>query len=129
MKIKLLLILLVFFTFFKPNVALGEPQYFNTQDILVRLSAKDNEGGSGVAWMQLSFDIEGEWMAVEPFATTKELTVPEGDGNKTIFARFADEKLNWSEVCSATFILDQTPPTGTITIEMVVTVTVVVPSK
>jgi hypothetical protein len=56
------------------------------------------------------------WTTAESFAMTKSLTLPSGDGTKTVYAKFADSAGNWSDVVSDMITLDTTAPTGTIVI-------------
>jgi hypothetical protein len=46
----------------------------------------------------------------EPYAASKEIVFTEPDGEKTFYVQFSDDAGNYSEVVSASIILDTTPP-------------------
>ncbi|MFL5805200.1 MAG: hypothetical protein ACJ8CR_26100 [Roseiflexaceae bacterium] len=52
----------------------------------------------------------------EPYASTKAWTLPAGDGAKTVYAKFKDRADNVSQPVSATIVLDQTSPAGSVAI-------------
>ncbi|MCK9417800.1 MAG: hypothetical protein M0R70_00295 [Nitrospirae bacterium] len=68
---------------------------------------------SGVAYMQFSAD-EITWSTPEHYAATKNWTLSEGDGLKTVYVRFQDAAGNWSAPFSASITLDTTSPVVTI---------------
>src|SRR5262249_53135669 len=83
-----------------PNVTL----YLSAQDV-----------GCGVAAMAFSND-GVNFSSFEPYASTKAWTLPSGDGPKTVFAKFKDRADNVSQAVSATIVLDQVAPSGSVTI-------------
>lgn len=86
----------------------GRPQYINTLNVALDLSASDT--GSGVSQMKVyNFGEEGSapW---EPYAATKNWTLTGPDGRKTVYAKFKDRAGNESIAYYATTILDRVPP-------------------
>jgi hypothetical protein len=81
--------------------------------VTLNLSAQD--AGCGVASMAFSDD-GITYSAFEPYASTKAWTLSDGDGTKTVYAQIKDRANNVSQPASATIVLDQTVPTGTIAI-------------
>ncbi len=69
---------------------------------------------SGVAEMQFSND-GITWSASEPYSTPKNLTLTDGDGLNTVYARFKDNAGNWSTF-SGTITLDTVTPPPVVTI-------------
>ncbi len=53
------------------------------------------------------------WSPPEPFAATKKWTVADGDGTKTVYAKFKDSVGNWSAAVNGSFLLDTASPTTT----------------
>jgi len=70
---------------------------------------------SGVSSMQFSKD-GVNYFGWEPFATTRTVTMPAGDGTKTVYVRFKDSAGNVSLPVSDNITLDSTKPTGSLTI-------------
>ncbi len=64
--------------------------------------------------MQFSQDNQ-TWSAVEPFNASKNVTLTQGDGNKTVYVRLIDQYGNIGLIHSS-IILDTTPPQGGISI-------------
>jgi hypothetical protein len=77
------------------------------------LSARDAVGN--VTRMQVSDtgSFSGAW---ESYSALKNYAPSDGDGVKTIYARFQDEAGNTSQPYTATFALDTLPPVGGITL-------------
>lgn len=65
------------------------------------------------ALMTFSFD-NIKWSAWETYSASKSLTLPIGDGLKTVYVRFKDGNGYESNVYSATITLDTKAPVGTI---------------
>jgi hypothetical protein len=82
-------------------------------DITLNLSAQDVD--CGVASMAFSND-GINFSPFEPYANTKAWSLPLGDGAKTVYAKFKDRADNVSQSASATIVLDQTSPTGSVVI-------------
>jgi len=87
----------------------GGAIYTNTAQVVLNLSATDNEGGSGVAMMQFSDDGTNFGAAIT-YSTTTLYTMPGADGTKTVYVKFIDAAGNVSSPASDTIILDTTPP-------------------
>jgi hypothetical protein len=82
----------------------------NTATLTATLTADDDL--SGVHEVQIgvdSLDDDAPWL---PFSLTFTVTLTNGDGVKTVYARFRDQALNISSIVSDTVLLDTTPPTG-----------------
>ena len=70
----------------------------------------------GAAYMQFSTNNGTTWSAWVAYAATKNLTLPSGDGLKTVSVRFRDSNLVVSDIYSATITLDtKAPVNGTLT--------------
>jgi len=64
---------------------------------------------------EMRFKNDGEaWSAWEPYAATKNWTLPSGDGAKTIQAQFKDANGNLSQEVSDTIIVDATAPAASL---------------
>ncbi|HPO12340.1 MAG TPA: Ig-like domain-containing protein, partial [Candidatus Hydrogenedentes bacterium] len=86
-----------------------DAEYTNTLAVTLTLSGEDGTG-SGVADMQFSNDniIWSEW---EPYASIKALSLPAGDGPKSVYVAVRDEAGNVSSpVFSDAITFDGTPP-------------------
>ncbi len=58
------------------------------------------------------------WTAPEAFAATKKISLPGGDGLKSVMVCYSDDGgTTWSEPFSASIVLDTKPPVGGIVIE------------
>jgi len=84
----------------------GGAAYTNSPTVTVSLSASDY---SGVTEMSFSWDGTA-WSSWEGYQTSKSLTLPAGDGQKSIHVRLRDVHGHVSSPTLATIILDQTPP-------------------
>jgi hypothetical protein len=84
-----------------------------TASTTVSLSLAAQDVGCGVATMAFSND-GSTFTSFEPYASTKVWTLPAEDGAKTVFVKFKDRADNVSEPVSATIILDQSAPTGSV---------------
>lgn len=103
----------------------------NAEDICYDSSSRDislwffvGDTASDIDTVTWSFNGGTTWSAWQPFVMTAEhegmlvdVTLPSGDGEKTICAKFRDRAGNESEVRSCTVTLDTTPPTGTVILE------------
>lgn len=65
----------------------------------------------GAKEMQLSMDKNFRDTQWEPLGGIKEIVLLEGDGVKTVYARFKDQAGNMSEIVSDDILVDTTPPT------------------
>ena len=92
----------------------GGAAFVNHTSVNLTLSATD--AGSGMGQMRFSVDSGATWSTWEAYATSKSVTLPTGDGTKTVQAQFRDALNNLSAVYSDTIVLDTVLPTGTITI-------------
>jgi hypothetical protein len=89
------------------GVRINEGQKFTNareRKITLTLSA---EQASSMRISRFEHFRDSRW---EPYATTREISLPEQDGQKTFFVQFADEAGNVSETVSASILLDTTPP-------------------
>ncbi len=80
--------------------------YTNTPVVTLVLSANDNL--SGVSQMMISNTSDFTGASWENYATTKQWTLPSGDGEKTVYVKFKDNAGNESTVVSDTIILKTT---------------------
>ncbi|MDD5449560.1 MAG: SpvB/TcaC N-terminal domain-containing protein [Candidatus Omnitrophica bacterium] len=87
-------------------------QYTNNMRVTLNLLATDSQ--SGLDKMQFSND-NITWSAPEPYAATKTWDITSGDGEKTVYVKFSDKALNWSQAVSDTIIVDTAPPVIIIT--------------
>lgn len=93
----------------------NDAQYTNSKEVSLTITAQDNSGGSGVEKMQFSND-NIDWSSpLQNYTTSKSWTLPEGDGEKTVYVKFRDEAGNWSLSYSDSILLDITPPQLSIT--------------
>ncbi len=79
------------------------------------LSLTCNDALSGCSEMQ--FSNGGMYSPPEPYNQSKTWILAQGDGLKTVYARFKDAAGNWSQGYTDTIVLDTVAPTGTITID------------
>ncbi|HZH62172.1 MAG TPA: immunoglobulin-like domain-containing protein, partial [Metabacillus sp.] len=82
-------------------------EFTNKSNVTLSLEAKDDL--SGVYQTRYSTDAK-EWSNWEEFKSTKELTLPSGDGEKKVFVEFKDHAGNISELYQQKIILDTTAP-------------------
>ncbi|QGQ44783.1 family 43 glycosylhydrolase [Metabacillus sediminilitoris] len=82
-------------------------EYTNGTNVTLSLEATDNS--SGVHQVRYSTDGK-EWTDWEQYTTSKELTLPAGDGEKAVFVEFKDQAGNVSEIYQQKIILDTTAP-------------------
>jgi hypothetical protein len=92
----------------------GGAAYCNSTSVTLTLSATDG-GGSGLADMQFSNN-GSSWSDWEAYGTSKAWTLTSGDSAKTVYVQYRDAQLNASTGTISCIALDQTGPTGTITI-------------
>lgn len=85
----------------------GGALYTASREVNLDLSATDS--GSGVDTMSFSTD-NVHWTKAEAYGTSKSLTLPVGDGPKTVFVKYYDKAGNVSDVYSKSIILDTVPP-------------------
>jgi len=90
----------------------GGAIYATSTAVTLNLTATD---ANGVSQMQFSND-NVIWSTPEAYEASKAWTLTDGDGAKTVYAKFKDAAGNWSTAYSDTIILDTALPTGTITI-------------
>ena len=81
-------------------------EFTNSELVLLNLTAVDS--CSGVSSMAFSFDAN-TWTPWEPFNSKRSITLPTGDGKKTVYFKVKDRAENYA-VASDTIILDTTPP-------------------
>jgi hypothetical protein len=81
--------------------------FSNNQTVTLSLEATDDV--SEVILVRYSNNAE-QWTDWEEYITSKELTLPSGDGEKTVFVEFKDQAGNISESYQQTISLDTTVP-------------------
>lgn len=86
----------------------GNTSYVNST--LVTLTVLANDTISGIAQMRFSND-NLTWTPYETYGTSKTWTLEPDDGPRTVYAQFKNNAGLVSITCSATIILDTTPPT------------------
>jgi len=86
----------------------GGAPYTSTASVTLTLSATDGSGT--VNEMCISNDGVFDTEIWEAYATTKTWPLNDGDGAKTVYAKFRNSSGNESDVVSSTIILDTTPP-------------------
>jgi len=91
----------------------GGAEFTNSATVTLTLSAASANGP--VTQMQFSKD-GTTWLAVEPFASTKVLTLLAGNGLKRVYVRYLDAAGKLSEIISAPITLDTVRPSGTMVI-------------
>jgi hypothetical protein len=79
------------------------------------LSATNPTSGDPVLDMRFSTDGGATWSAAVPFATTAQISLPAGDGVKTVLAQFRNGAGAWSSPASDTITLDTAAPTVRVT--------------
>jgi hypothetical protein len=84
----------------------------NSRFVTFSLSAADQQ--DAVTNMRFSWD-RVVWYAWEPYAVARNATLPAGEGIKTISVQFRDAAGKVSAVYTDSILLDQTPPTGSVT--------------
>lgn len=84
----------------------------NNQFVDLEINAVDDS--SGVWEMQLSEDPNFGDAVWEPYTSFRQWAASPGDGLKAIYARFRDRATNESFSASDMFVVDTTPPTGTV---------------
>ncbi|WP_144036478.1 MBG domain-containing protein [Sphingobacterium psychroaquaticum] len=82
----------------------GGASFTGSRDVRLTLTVTEPSG-----MMQFSND-GTTWSSWESFAASKALTLPAGDGMKTVYARFKDEADNISALYNDGIVLDETPP-------------------
>lgn len=82
------------------------------------LSATLTLNASGVNPVtQMQFSKDGiNFYAFEPYATTRNVTLLPGEGLKTMYVRFRDSLGNLSQIFSDSIFVDNSAPTGSVTI-------------
>ncbi len=88
------------------NINVGA-QYTNSPNVTINLSGVDT--GSGIGMMSLSTD-NINWSAPETYAASRALTLPAGDGSRTVYVKYFDKAGNASAVYSKSILLDTVPP-------------------
>jgi hypothetical protein len=90
----------------------------NSVNVTLTLSATDD---SGVSQMQFSND-NSTWSDAESYSTSKDWTLTDGDGTKTVYVKFSDTEDNWNTdpysdtITLDTSVDDVTSPNGSISI-------------
>jgi len=95
----------------------GGEDYTNDPSVILTLSCTDDpiDDASGCTEMRFSND-NAAWTPWYPYATSKEWTLTNEDGTKTVYVQYKDGVGNNSAIFSDTIILDTTGPSGSISI-------------
>jgi len=81
--------------------------YTNDADVTLNLTVTDLNG------VRMAFSNDGvTWSSLEPFSATKQWTLSNGEGNKTVHVKFLDDEDN-ETIQTASVVFDQTKPSGT----------------
>jgi len=89
--------------------------YTNSSNVMLQLSANDNLGSI----LQMKFSNDNiNWSADEAYANSKNWTLSNGDGKKTVYVKYKDSAGNWSNSISGQIILDTTLPQVQITLPL-----------
>jgi len=91
------------------GVTIVEGSYTNDENVHLSLIAE------GALEMMISEDVNFAGASWELYIDTKAMTLSLDDGIKTIYVKYRDEALNESTIVTDSIILDQTPPTVSIT--------------
>jgi len=92
-------------------------KYTNSRTVVLTLSASDTESGMGAGAQMFFSNDNVTWSTPTPYAKIKEWTLPQGDGDKTVYLQCQDVAGNWMpEATKASVVLDETQPTGTLAI-------------
>ena len=83
-----------------------------TTSVALSVNATDPAPASGVTQMRFSND-GATWSPYRPYATTTAWDLPSGDGEKTVFAQFADSAGNVSAIAQDKIVLDTVGPRAT----------------
>lgn len=87
--------------------------YSNALNVTVANDASDS--GTGVTEMRFSTDGTATWTSWQAYGVSKSLTLPAGQGTKTVFAEFRDAA-GFVKRVSDSIVVDSTAPSGTIKI-------------
>ncbi|OAS82581.1 family 43 glycosylhydrolase [Metabacillus litoralis] len=82
-------------------------EFTNDQNVTLSFNAEDDL--SGVNQSRFSTDSEN-WTEWDQFASSKDIVLPSGDGEKTVFVQFKDKAGNISTAYQKQIILDTTAP-------------------
>lgn len=93
----------------------GNPGYTNSTNVIIDLGYYPADPHIADR-MQFLYNNKA-WTKPEPYATTKAITLPKGDGKKDVTVRFFDESGTASIDYLSSIILDTTAPVGGISID------------
>jgi hypothetical protein len=89
----------------------GGAPYSSSRNVTLTISADDLAPGSGLESMALSQD-GANWLAWEPFCSTRAFTLPPPDGPARVFMRLRDVAGNVGPLAGAGIFIDTMAPTG-----------------
>ncbi len=89
----------------------GGATHTNSKDLTLRFIA--NDSGSGVSKMLFSANWIN-WTSIEDFVSEKVMTLPDGDGTKTVSVTYIDKSGKSSAAYTHSIILDTTAPAITV---------------
>lgn len=103
----------------QPPVTLGGYIVINGGEVLARTAGVKLAVTNPGSFPYMSFSLDGvKWTGWETFKSLKKLTLPAGDGQKRVFARFADSaKQTDGTLYEGGITLDTKPPVGGISIK------------
>lgn len=87
-------------------------QYTTSRDVVLALSASSN---TAIQFMEVCEQADFSGCSSESYNTSKNILLSDGDGTKTVYARFSNES-DVSIVISSTIILDTLAPVGAFTL-------------
>lgn len=90
----------------------GGAAYTNSPSVTVTLNGYD--ATSGLSEMMVSTRSDFAGVSWEGYQATKSLTLPSGDGTKTVYVKLRDRAGNVSGVFTDTIVLDTAPPSGSL---------------
>lgn len=88
--------------------------YATSTSVTLTLSGED--AGSGVSQMRFKNSGDSVWGSWLTYATSRAWTLPSGDGTKSVDVQFRDAMGRESMTYTDSIVLDQTAPTGSISI-------------
>lgn len=89
--------------------------YTASRTVTLNLSA--NDAGTGINTMSFSTDNVNWTTPPEAYSAPRTLTLPAGDGPKTVYVKYSDKLGNVGSVYAKSIVLDTALPTGSINID------------
>jgi hypothetical protein len=92
-------------------ITIEGPEIITSHQVNLTISAADDLDLSNLLLMEIANQPEFSGLSWEPYNTTKNWTLSEGEGLKTVYVRFKDSQGNISNTYSDNLLIDQTSPT------------------